>query len=152
MASGVWRTSEARLLSDAPGVDLTPGVQPPADKHAFINHLPAPPKRRTGHLKQISHFNETTDGDTPSFPRGSNRLVLHISLKGILEDSRAIEAISRELLGHGHLLLAYMMLALVSGFFGVLLSPLHLCLLLSNAYFKTTLAPVYRLLGNPARS
>jgi len=39
-----------------------------------------------------------------------------------------------------------MMLALVSGFVGVLLSPLHLCLLLSNAYFKTTLAPVYRLL------
>ena len=90
MASGVWRTSEARLLSDAPGVDLTPGVQPPADKHAFINHLPAPPKRRTGYLKQ--------NGDTPSFPRGSNRPVLYISLKGILEDSRAIEAISRELL------------------------------------------------------
>ena len=98
MASGVWRTSEARLLSDAPGVDLTPGVQPPADKHAFINHLPAPPKRRTGHLKQISHFNETADGHDPSFPRGSNRLVLNISIKGILEDSRAIEAVSRELI------------------------------------------------------
>ncbi|MGD8337680.1 MAG: DUF401 family protein, partial [Desulfobacterales bacterium] len=52
-------------------------------------------------------------------------------------------------MGHGHLLLAYMMLALVSGFVGVLLSPLHLCLLLSNAYFKTTLAEVYRLLWQP---
>ncbi|MFZ0613554.1 MAG: DUF401 family protein [Desulfobacterales bacterium] len=111
--------------------------------------------------------------------------------KGILEDSRAIEAVSGELtrwhvplvpitmllpflvgavagitiafvgttfpilisliqnMGHGHLLLPYMMLALVSGFVGVLLSPLHLCLLLSNAYFKTTLAPVYRLLWQP---
>jgi integral membrane protein (TIGR00529 family) len=111
--------------------------------------------------------------------------------KGILEDSRAIEAVSRELMrwhvplvpitmllpflvggvagitiafvgttfpilisliqtmGHGHLLLPYMMLALVSGFVGVLLSPLHLCLLLSNAYFKTTLAAVYRLLWQP---
>jgi integral membrane protein (TIGR00529 family) len=111
--------------------------------------------------------------------------------KGILEDSRAIEAVSRELIrwhvplvpitmllpflvggvagitiafvgttfpilisliqtmGHGHLLLPYMMLALVSGFVGVLLSPLHLCLLLSNAYFKTTLTSVYRLLWQP---
>ena len=40
MASGVWRTSEARLLSDAPGVDPAPGVQPPADKYAFNIHLP----------------------------------------------------------------------------------------------------------------
>jgi hypothetical protein len=32
----------------------------------------------------------------------------------------------------------------VSGFTGVLLSPLHLCLLLSNAYFETSLMPVYR--------
>jgi hypothetical protein len=111
--------------------------------------------------------------------------------KGILEDSRAIEVVSRDLIrwhvplvpitmllpflvggvagitiafvgttfpilisliqtmGLGHLLLPYMMLALVSGFVGVLLSPLHLCLLLSNAYFKTTLAPVYRLLWQP---
>ena len=52
-------------------------------------------------------------------------------------------------MGHGHLLLPFMMLALVSGFVGVLLSPLHLCLLLSNAYFKTALAPVYRLLWRP---
>ena len=111
--------------------------------------------------------------------------------KGILEDSRAIEAVSRDLIrwhvplvpitmllpflvggvagitiafvgttfpilislietmGLGQLLLPYMMLALVSGFVGVLLSPLHLCLLLSNAYFKTTLARVYRLLWQP---
>lgn len=46
--------------------------------------------------------------------------------------------------GQGHLMLPYMMLALASGFVGVLISPLHLCLLLSNAYFKTTLASVYR--------
>ena len=46
--------------------------------------------------------------------------------------------------GQTHLMLPYMMLALASGFVGVLLSPLHLCLLLSNAYFKTTLMPVYR--------
>jgi hypothetical protein len=32
----------------------------------------------------------------------------------------------------------------VAGFTGVLLSPLHLCLLLSNAYFETSLMPVYR--------
>lgn len=47
-------------------------------------------------------------------------------------------------LGQGHLMLPYLALALVSGFTGVLLSPLHLCLLLSNAYFETTLMPVYR--------
>ena len=46
-------------------------------------------------------------------------------------------------------LLAYLMLALVSGFTGVLISPLHLCLLLSNQYFKTTLIPVYRLMRFP---
>ena len=40
-------------------------------------------------------------------------------------------------------------LALVSGFTGVLLSPLHLCLLLSNAYFETHLWPVYRQLALP---
>lgn len=46
-------------------------------------------------------------------------------------------------------MLPYMMLALVSGFVGVLLSPLHLCLLLSNEYFQTPLAPVYRFLWTP---
>ncbi|MGD8971061.1 MAG: DUF401 family protein [Desulfobacterales bacterium] len=39
MASGVWRTSEARLLSDAPGVDPAPGVQPSVDKPALNTHL-----------------------------------------------------------------------------------------------------------------
>lgn len=48
-------------------------------------------------------------------------------------------------------MLPYMMLALVSGFVGVLLSPLHLCLLLSNEYFQTPLTPVYRFLGRRAR-
>jgi hypothetical protein len=52
-------------------------------------------------------------------------------------------------LGQTHLMLPYMMLALASGFVGVLVSPLHLCLLLSNAYFKTTLVPVYRLMVVP---
>ena len=47
-------------------------------------------------------------------------------------------------LGQTHLMLPYMMLALASGFAGVLLSPLHLCLLLSNEYFETSLVPVYR--------
>ena len=52
-------------------------------------------------------------------------------------------------LGQGHLMLPYLALALVSGFTGVLLSPLHLCLLLSNAYFETSLLPVYRRMGIP---
>jgi hypothetical protein len=47
-------------------------------------------------------------------------------------------------LGQSHLMLPYLALSLVSGFTGVLLSPLHLCLLLSNAYFETSLMPVYR--------
>jgi integral membrane protein (TIGR00529 family) len=47
------------------------------------------------------------------------------------------------------LMLPYLMLALSSGFVGVLISPLHLCLLLSNEYFKTTLMPVYRLMRVP---
>jgi len=47
-------------------------------------------------------------------------------------------------MGQSQLMLPYMMLALASGFMGVLLSPLHLCLLLSNEYFETSLAPVYR--------
>jgi hypothetical protein len=52
-------------------------------------------------------------------------------------------------LGQAHLMLPYMMLALASGFVGVLVSPLHLCLLLSNAYFQTKLVPVYRLMVVP---
>jgi uncharacterized protein len=44
---------------------------------------------------------------------------------------------------------AYIMAGLVSGFAGVLLSPLHLCLLLSNEYFETSLTRVYRHLWMP---
>ena len=51
--------------------------------------------------------------------------------------------------GEGHFVLAYMMLALASGFAGVLLSPLHVCLLLSNEFFGTTLVAVYRYLWGP---
>ena len=106
--------------------------------------------------------------------------------KGILEDSQAVEAVSRELirlhvplmliavilpflvalitgitiafvgvtfpiliplvhsLGETGFMLPYVMLAMVCGFSGVLLSPLHLCLILSNEYFKTTMGAVYR--------
>lgn len=52
-------------------------------------------------------------------------------------------------MGQGHLMLPYLALALVSGFTGVLVSPLHLCLLLSNSYFGTSLLPVYRLMRVP---
>jgi integral membrane protein (TIGR00529 family) len=44
----------------------------------------------------------------------------------------------------GHALLPYLILALVSGFVGVLFSPLHVCLLLSNEYFQTSMNQVYR--------
>jgi integral membrane protein (TIGR00529 family) len=47
-------------------------------------------------------------------------------------------------LGEAHFMLAYVMLAMVCGFAGVLLSPLHLCLILSNEYFNTSMGPVYR--------
>ena len=43
----------------------------------------------------------------------------------------------------------YIMLGLVSGLVGVLLSPLHLCLLLSNKFFCTSLSKVYRYLWMP---
>ena len=51
--------------------------------------------------------------------------------------------------GETRFMLPYMMLALASGFVGVLLSPLHLCLLLSNEYFGTSLGPVYKHLWLP---
>mgnify|MGYP005832066929 CR=1 FL=1 len=51
--------------------------------------------------------------------------------------------------GESQALLSYMMLALVNGFLGVLLSPLHLCLLLSNEYFGTSLMKVLRLTALP---
>ncbi len=41
----------------------------------------------------------------------------------------------------GHILLAY-----VSGFLGIMLSPAHLCLILTNEYFGSDLGRVYRLL------
>jgi len=47
-------------------------------------------------------------------------------------------------------LLPYLMLSLVSGFVGVILSPLHLCLLLSNKYFGARLIDVYRHLCTPS--
>jgi uncharacterized protein len=51
--------------------------------------------------------------------------------------------------GQSQLLPAYMMMAMAGGFVGVLLSPLHLCLLLSNEYFDTGLRQVYRHLWFP---
>ncbi len=106
--------------------------------------------------------------------------------KGVLEDSHAVEAISKELIllnvplvliavvlpflvglitgitiafvgvtlpiliplihsiGGTDFILPYVMLAMVCGFAGVLLSPLHLCLILSNEYFNTSMGAVYR--------
>lgn len=52
-------------------------------------------------------------------------------------------------MGETQFMLAYIMLAMVCGFVGVLLSPLHLCLILSNEYFHTRLATVYRTLLFP---
>ncbi len=111
--------------------------------------------------------------------------------KGVLLESRAVDAVSTELLswhiplltvtvvlpfivgfvvgitiafvgatfpilisliaayGAGDQTLAYLMLAMAGGFAGVLLSPLHLCLVLSNSYFGTGLGPVYRHLAIP---
>jgi hypothetical protein len=45
---------------------------------------------------------------------------------------------------HAQFMPAYMMLLLCSGFTGVLLSPLHLCLILSNQYFNARMKDVYR--------
>jgi len=42
-----------------------------------------------------------------------------------------------------------LMLAYISGYVGVLLSPVHLCLILSTEYFKASLARVYRLILPP---
>jgi len=46
-------------------------------------------------------------------------------------------------------IMPYVMLAMACGFAGVLLSPLHLCLILSNEYFKADIKAVYRLLWLP---
>lgn len=45
----------------------------------------------------------------------------------------------------GHILLAYL-----SGYLGMLLSPTHLCLILSNSYFGAELGKTYRALAVPA--
>lgn len=47
-------------------------------------------------------------------------------------------------LGEADFMLQYVMLTIVCGFSGVLLSPLHLCLILSNEYFNTNMSAVYR--------
>ncbi|MFO7559607.1 MAG: DUF401 family protein [Desulfobacterales bacterium] len=46
-------------------------------------------------------------------------------------------------------LLSYLMLAMVCGFAGVLMSPVHLCLILSNEYFGVSMGSVYRYLWKP---
>jgi len=46
--------------------------------------------------------------------------------------------------GETGFMLQYVMLTIVCGFSGVLLSPLHLCLILSNEYFNTSMSAVYR--------
>ena len=114
-----------------------------------------------------------------------------LMFKGMLEDGRAVEAMSREFqglhvpisliaavlpfivgiiagitiafvgstfpliilllraAGDASCLSSYTMLAMVSGFMGVLLSPLHLCLLLTNQYFNCPLGSSYRYLWKP---
>ena len=47
-------------------------------------------------------------------------------------------------MGEGSFILAYVMIALVSGIVGVFLSPLHLCLLLSNQYFGVAVGRAYK--------
>jgi hypothetical protein len=42
-----------------------------------------------------------------------------------------------------------LMLAYISGYVGVLVSPLHLCLMLSTQYFKASFAKVYKLILPP---
>jgi len=48
--------------------------------------------------------------------------------------------------------LSYMMLAFASGVAGDLLSPFHLCLVLTKDFFKADLKRVYRLLWVPVAS
>ncbi len=45
--------------------------------------------------------------------------------------------------------LSYIMFAYASGFAGILLSPVHLCLVLTKEYFKADFNPIYRLLIPP---
>ncbi len=111
--------------------------------------------------------------------------------KGMIEDSRAVEAISRELLhggipllpvtillplmvgavvgltigcvgttfpilislihayGESQAVVAYLMLAYTVGFLAIMLSPMHLCILLSNDYFGASLGQVNRYILAP---
>jgi hypothetical protein len=46
-------------------------------------------------------------------------------------------------------ILPYAVLAYLSGFVGVMIAPTHLCLVLSNTYFKAKPATVYRFLALP---
>jgi integral membrane protein (TIGR00529 family) len=55
-------------------------------------------------------------------------------------------------LGETQFLPAYAMLLIVSGYAGVMLSPLHLCFLLSNQYFAVPIGSVYRYLWLPCVS
>ena len=52
-------------------------------------------------------------------------------------------------MGEAQFLPAYAMLIVASGFAGVMLSPLHLCFLLSNEYFAVSIGSVYRYLWLP---
>jgi len=51
--------------------------------------------------------------------------------------------------GMANQILAYTVLAFCTGYVGVLLSPLHVCLVLTCTYFKTDLARIYRKLWFP---
>ena len=51
--------------------------------------------------------------------------------------------------GEAAYMYSYIMLVMVCGFGGVLLSPLHLCYILSNQFFETTFSAVYRHLWLP---
>ncbi len=54
------------------------------------------------------------------------------------------------LMGHGALFPGLLALAFGSGFAGVMLSPLHLCLVLTREYFNADISMVYRLLLLPS--
>jgi uncharacterized protein len=51
--------------------------------------------------------------------------------------------------GESDYMYSYVMLVMACGFAGVLISPLHLCYILSNQYFETTLSAVYKYLWLP---
>jgi integral membrane protein (TIGR00529 family) len=54
------------------------------------------------------------------------------------------------IIGIGHPDMVLLMFAYVSGFVGILLSPAHLCLVLTAEYFRAPLKDVYRILAGPA--